>query len=684
MESAQPKNLLSVSNNVFQFDLKDITSFLKLRLDNIINNEYPDYVVLDAVQQEILGELYSLLPLTQQIECDFAIKNAKRYFQSVLSPKLDPAYRETLLGKIDAILAKALMDILLNKFEDKLLVAFPSMMQEPKSLRLHHEQINPARCVVLPENTMLVCSPNQQDEIIYIGFSKIHTCYGIKIQHALGRQMLMHVANNVEILPLIKKALDKFEDVISLSRNFDVRIIGGFRDNTPGLKLDDSSRFLASFLIRLIIYMQKQGCSLSIQSLDCFEQLANFREYNEKKSQEIGVGCLFDRNGVPLFIHNPQLGYLPYTTIGNSVLVDEPGKRFTVWSRLMLFMEFLEKDVVLIYNDVDPGFNRQFLRDAQYSICHGFIRRIMDELVKRKLVALSDDKFIINIIENKLETWEKCYSLLFNKPSEPIMNHMIHYLNIYYNRSYIEALSRSNLTTVNLPEYMKDISLENTFFDFILNDGCIDLAIRENINGWCANFISSQIPQLIKNDLLNFFNRSNISLWHLSDELYIYQLMKKGQLPFNLIARIIQEPGQIDSIISDWQNQIYKAEIYSKIIDKIIPKNTMIDRSTTLSIENALLNEGIKLLPFLHERNMCKPSLSDLINKLATCIEGGKKWDRETADNINKKVNEIVKNWISEVKILPIYSQIEVIRLQEHSKNAIIHFQKPYPYSPSK
>lgn len=658
------------------------------------NEVYLNQISLKS--RELLNQIRYLIPLPIYRKCEQDVLAVRDYFWKTLIPaiidgrnvmELPPNFKGELENRLLRELEQQWIYYLISQMVDKLELHLPLLENEAACVKLQSAQINPAACVSLPENTLLVCENVQRDEIKYIGFSKVNTCFGIYVElRGSGRKVLAHIANSTEITPLINKIYESFADCLGQCKIFDMRIMGGQRsDNSSAVKTDSSTYFLGVFLVQFMSSVRERQLSLNLQSMNCFHSLQSFKEYNEKKSREIGVGSLFDRNGHPLLIHYPGIGYQPYTNLGEAVIVDEPGKRFYVWSRLMLFMQYREAEVVEIYNDSDPRFNKQFIANADQQLRVAFIQRLMAELKNKGILENNNDNFIINLINKNIDQWENCFSLLLKTRSHSISWHLINFLNINCNKRDIETYQRENISITHLAENLKETHIEKTFYIYLLNDGCIRMAIQENAFNWCVSVLVGRDPRLNAAALADCLIRSNISALHLIDAIkqFQYAAAHDEEVNRNLLGRILSNPNHIEQIIQDWQKETLLREVEEKIINRLLGSVKMIDMSVVAYLRSVLLSHGVAILPYIHKDILTDPPINKLFVSLVSIINRPK-WIKESTLELNKEIEATVSNFLEKVRIIPVESRIEKTRLHLSNKDGIIARTQATSPSPRK
>ena len=223
--------------------------------------------------------------------------------------------------------------------------------------------------------------------------------------------------------------------------------------------------------------------------MDCFETLNAYREWNVNESKNFTVGCLFNRNGVPVIFNNPLLGNLPYTNFGNSVIVDEAGQRFDIWSYLIRSLGTHGAEACEIYNDVIHGFNRKLLIRSENAFRACCITKLLGILFDLHLLGTSRDDFLRQLIDQHLDRWFNNYNNLFKISSEKsnFTWHLINYLNIMQNINDIAAFRRGNISTDNLPDFYRNTRIEDTFIYCLSQDLCLHNLILNNLGPWCAS-----------------------------------------------------------------------------------------------------------------------------------------------------------------------------------------------------
>ncbi len=255
---------------------------------------------------------------------------------------------------------------------------------------------------------MLVSGPVIVNNIKYVGFSGVHTCFGLQIQHvASGVSLYIHLSKDLVIRRAVKNIFKEFKKILAQnkSKEFSVRIVGGYREQQPDpLGPDISTILFYFFIVRFLAGAKKKKINLNILSVDCFEKLEKIRQYNEKnKYGDLGVGCLFERDGTPVLFHYPTLLSQPFNTIGNAFTNDMPCMRYYVWSRVIGTLGYFDKDIVLFYNDVNKSFKDEFDKKCHIKFREAFISKIMTSLLKNKLIYSITDPFVMALLDTHLD-----------------------------------------------------------------------------------------------------------------------------------------------------------------------------------------------------------------------------------------------------------------------------------------
>ncbi len=603
---------------------------------------------------KIVNELFSLLPQTEVSLCKENLQNAKDYCQRIIFPEISRSESVDVLWKllgnsIETYINSRLLIFLINKFEKQLMTILPLMALH--GVYNPGKSIRSEQSIVVPENALLTCGKNQWDRIDYIGFAKINTCFGLFLRHgSSGRTALIHMSNALGIKRIILKIFNNFSDVIKNDNQFEARIIGGFREEMHEINVDESTRFLGYFLIRFLAYAGRENLKINFRSMDCFETLTPYREWNAHQTKDITVGCLFNRDGVPVLFNNQLLKQVPYTNIGNSVIVDEAGRRYAIWWYLMRSLGTHGADVCEIYNDVIHGFNQKFLTRCEKAFRTCCITKLIEILYNLKFLGTPNDDFLRNLINQHFDRWFNNYISLFDVPLENrnFTWQLVNYMNILTNINDINAYKSGNIRTDNLPNFYHNIKIEHTFIYFLSRDSCLSQLIIDNLARWCASLMHSVNSSYSQEYIVKCFSDAKVNKWYLLDEINHYLLKFSGG---DLVKTLLHTPiERMSEMIKQWQNEKLSYLIEHQFINKLVTKVSVIDMGTIELIRTMLLNKGAELLNYFHPRAIVVPSITKLIDEIAAII----KWEiNSDVNSIISNVSKSIQKWFDQVYITP-------------------------------
>jgi hypothetical protein len=508
---------------------------------------------------------------------------------------------------------------------------------------------------VAPERSYIILSRLQQGKVLYGGFAGLVTCIGLMLRHVpSGKMAFVHLSGETPLEPTFDAIFQEFDKEILSDKDFEVRLMGGMKD------WEESHFLFRNILLYLLSYSCTNQLVFKLISVNCFDNLIQYRQIHGGQIGNDTVGFLLDREGRAILFKQPLENALtPCTDIGKAVFAVGPARLKHVWFNLLRALNLVnENELTKIYDDTIADFITEFRKICEKQFRRQCILILLKELQKLKLVKDDKDVFVFNLIDHRINIWAKTYQIVF-KSSEENTCFSDHLINYFVWQTYDTVYK--NL----IPMPFSQDKIRQLFLKVIIHDDCLKMILYDSVAKRCEALLRDAPKGRSACEGLIEFSSVNIeSPWHIIDEIVKYQRDLRAAAfpqPENLICMLLR-CGSLEEVkaqFANWQKQMLAAAISQNILDKVIGKcKKGVDVELINLIREYLEGKGVKLLQCLHEHSHYQPNVSQLIDELAEKLDSGNKWATCFPVNLSAELRKAVDKWWQSVKIIPLVSRL--------------------------